>query len=222
VVAIDHNANNERYGQVNIVDLSATSTSEIVYKIVKDAGENYFDEKISTAIFTGMTISTGSFKQPNLSPATLQIASSLMARGADREKIVQHLYRTRSISTLKLWGEALTHLQTNPRLGLVWTTITRENFIRSGGSPEDLRGIIEELIGNSPEAKVIAVLYEINNGEKGVGVMVAAEKNYDALALVRPLHPEGNRKLAKILLSEKSLSEAEALVVKTITESMPN
>jgi nanoRNase/pAp phosphatase (c-di-AMP/oligoRNAs hydrolase) len=222
VVAIDHNANNERYGQVNIVDLSATSTSEIVYKIVKDAGENYFDEKISTAIFTGMTISTGSFKQPNLSPATLQIASSLMARGADREKIVQHLYRTRSISTLKLWGEALTHLQTNPRLGLVWTTITRENFIRSGGSPEDLRGIIEELIGNSPEAKVIAVLYEVNNGEKSIGVMVAAEKNYDAVALVKPLHPEGNRKLAKLSITEKSLSEAEALVIKTISESMPN
>ncbi|MFA6105415.1 MAG: DHH family phosphoesterase [Patescibacteria group bacterium] len=222
VVAIDHGASNERYGQVNIIDLSATSTSEIVYKIVKDAGENYFDEKISTAILTGMTIATGSFKQPNLSPTTLQIASSLMARGADREKIIQNLYHTRSIATLKLWGEALTHLQINPRLGFVSTTLTRDNFIRSGGSPDDLHGIIEELISNSPEAKVFALLYEIDNGEKKIGVLVAAEKNFDAMHLARPLQPEGNRHLAKILIRGKTLAEAETLVLKTISDAMPN
>lgn len=222
VVAIDHAASNERYGQVNIIDLSATSTSEIVYKIVKEAGENYFDENLATAILTGMTIATGSFKQPNISPTTLQIASSLMARGADREKIIQHLYRTRSISTLKLWGEALSHLQNNPRLGLVWSTLTRDNFARSGGTPEDLRGIIEELIGNSPEAKIFALLYEIDNGEKKVGVLVAAEKNYDAMQLIKPFQPDGNRRIAKATIKGKSLTETETIVLKTISDLIPN
>ena len=222
IATIDQSASNERYGQVNIIDLSATSTSEIVYKIIKDSGENYFDEQLATTIFTGMTLATGSFKKPNLSPSTLQIASSLMARGADREKIIQNLYRTRSIATLKLWGEALSHLQTNPKLGLVWTAITRESFIRSGGSPEDLRGIIDELIGNSPEAKVIVLLYEINNGQKKVGALVAVDKNFDALTLTRPLHPEGNKHLARITFTDKTLMEAEQTILKIISELMPN
>jgi nanoRNase/pAp phosphatase (c-di-AMP/oligoRNAs hydrolase) len=220
IVAIDHQASNERYGRVNIIDLSATSTSEIVYRIVKTFGENYFDAQLSTAILTGMTIATDSFKQPNLSPVTLQVASSLMARGADREKIVQHLYRTRSIATLKLWGEALTHLETNPRLGLVSTTITREGFTRSGGSADELRGIIEELISNSPEAKVILLLYEIDNGEKKIGGMIAAEKNFDAMHLARPFEPEGNHRLAKFVIKGMTLSEADAAAKKTITEIM--
>ena len=220
IVAIDHLANNERYGQVNIIDLSAASTSEVVYKIMKNAGENYFDENSATLLLAGMTVATGGFKHPNLPPATLSIASSLMARGADRELIVRNLYRTRSISTLKLWGEALTHLQTNPRVGLVWTTLTRDNFSRSGGKPEDLSGIIEELISNSPEAKIILVLYEIENGEKKVGGLLAAEKNHDALQLSAPFHPEGSRHLAKFEIKNKTLAEAEEFCLNLLSESL--
>jgi phosphoesterase RecJ-like protein len=221
VVAIDHLASNERYGQINLVDLSATSTSEVVYKFIKETADQFMNEPLATTLLTGMTTATGGFKNPNISPSTLQIASTLMARGADREKIIHNLYRTRSISTLKLWGEALTHLQTNPKMGLVWTTITREDFSRSGSTPDDLKGIIEELLSNSPEAKVILLLYEIENGGKKIGGIVATEKNFDALHLVKPLQPEGTKRMAKFIIKDKLLKEAEDQVIKTIAEGMP-
>lgn len=221
IVNIDHLPNNERYGQINMVDLAATSTSEIIYKIIKEIGEQFFDSGISTTLLTGMTVATKSFKNPNITPFTLQIASDLMARGADREKIVQNLYRTRSIATLKLWGEALTHLQNNPKLGLVWTTITRDDFTRSGGAPEDLKGIIDDLLSNSPEAKVIVLLYEIENGSKRIGGLVATEKNHDAMLLLKPLQPDGNKKLARITIQGKTLKEAEEIVLKTISDALP-
>lgn len=221
IINIDHLANNERYGQINLIDLSVTSTSEIVYKVIKELGEHLVDPALATTVLTGMTVATKSFKSQNISPFTLQTASELIAKGAEREKIIHHLYRTRSIATLKLWGEALTHLQTNPKLGLVWTTITREDFTRSGGKPEDLPGIIDELISNSPEAKVILVLYEIENGGKKIGGLLAAEKNFDAMHLAKPFAPEGNKHLAFFTLSGKSLKEAEEAIIQNISQALP-
>lgn len=228
IIAIDHLPNNERYGKINLVDLSATSTSEIVFKLIKEIDEQYLDANLCTTLLTGITIATGSFKSPNLSPSTMQIASDLMARGADLEKIMQNLYRTRSISTLRLWGQALSHLQSDTKIGLVSTSLTKEDFSRSGGTPEDLRGIIDELLSNSPEAKVILLLYEMENIDKTnlpagrqIGGIIASEKNFDALHLARPFHPEGTKHLATFLVQDKTLKEAEDLVMKSISEALP-
>ncbi len=228
IIAIDHQPDNERYGKINLIDLAATSSSEIIYKLIKEAGEQFLDAATCTTILTGITIATGSFKNSNLSPSTMQIASDLMARGADREKIMQNLYRTRSIATLKLWGQALTHLVSDPKIGLVSSSLTREDFSRSGGTPDDVRGIIDELLSNSPEAKVSLLLYEIeNNNEKDlpagrqVGGIIASEKNYDVLHLVKPFQPEGTKHLAYFFISGKTLSESEEIVIKNISEALP-
>lgn len=227
IITIDHLQNNERYGKVNLIDLAATSTSEIIYKLVKEIDERYLDANLSTVMLTGITVATGSFKNSNMSPATMQIASDLMARGADLEKIMQNLYRTRSISTLRLWGQALSRLQSNPKIGLISTSLTQEDFSRSGGTPDDLRGIIEELISNSPEAKIILLLYEMEKiGEKNlpvkqIGGIIAGEKNFDALLLARAFHPEGTKHQAQFFILEKTLKEAEEMVMKSISETLP-
>lgn len=227
IVNIDHQSSNERYGQVNVVDLTATSTAEIVYKIIKQMGSDHLDTPTATALLTGMTVATKSFKNGNITPTTMHFASELINYGADREKIIQNLYRTRSINTLKLWGQALSHLQSDSAIGLVWTIITREDFSRSGGSAEDLNGIIEELISNSPEAKVVALLFELENDErknlpasKRVGGIIATEKNYDALVLAKSLHPEGNKKHATFTQEGHTIKEAEEQIIALLKEAM--
>ncbi len=219
IIAIDHLPNNERYGKINLIDLAATSSAEIIYKLIKEIDEQRLDADLCTTLLAGITVATGSFKNSNMSPATMQIASDLMSRGADLEKIMQNLYRTRSIATLRLWGQALSHLQSNPKIGLVSTSLTHDDFSRSGGTPDDLRGIIDELISNSPEAKIILVLYEIEKSK--IGGIIASEKNFDVLHVARSLHPDGTKRLAHFIILEKTLREAEEIAMNTIAEAMP-
>jgi phosphoesterase RecJ-like protein len=219
-VVIDHLVTNDRYGQINLVDVTATSTSEVTYKIIKQLGEQYIDVPLATTILTGMTIATKSFKNPHITPTTLQIAGELLGYGADREQVVEHLYRNRSIATMKLWGEALSHLQVDIKFGLVWTTITREDFARSGGTPDDLRGIIDELISNSPDARTMLLLYEIENSSKKIGGLLATEKSNDALELLKPFTPEGTAHLASITITNKTLKEAEEITIATIRQNL--
>ena len=110
IVNIDHKPANEHFGQVNIVDLTASSSAEIIYAIAKRFAAEPFHPDLATLILTGMIAETKSF-QKRISPQSLQIASSLISQGARREEIVQNLYRNRTLSTLKLWGQALAHLK---------------------------------------------------------------------------------------------------------------
>lgn len=220
ILNIDYQASNERYGQINLIDLASTSVSEVAYKILKQIPTTPIDGELSTALLTGMIVATKSFKNPNITPHTLHLASQLITSGAEREKIVHQLYRTRSIATLKLWGQALTHLEHQARLGLISTTVTREDFSRTGAGVEDINGIIEELIGNSPEAKIILLLHEFpeNMDKNKIGGIIATDKNFDALHLVKPLDPHGTKRQATFILENKTLKEAEEMMMKMIEE----
>jgi len=216
VINFDNHPGNEHFGQINFVELTATSTSEILFKVMSQLGEAYIDEDIATAILTGMISQTQSFKAPNVTPYTLNVASQLMNLGADREKIVKHLYRTKSLSSLKIWGQALTHMESDPNFGLVWTTITREDFARSGANEDELKGLIDELISNAPEAKVIVMFCEDAQSNDTIHGYISADKQHDAILLSQPYGPEGNKKNSSFTIKGKALIDAEAEVIEYV------
>ena len=215
VINLDNNAANEHYAQVNAVDLNATSLSEIIFNAMRAISDSIIDADMATAILTGLIIKTKSFKTASVTPATLQLASELIKLGAKRDQIIRHLYRTKTIATLKLWGQALSHLQTDKTSGLVWSALTRDDFIRAGAAENDLHDIIDELLINSPEAKMVLLIYE-NQGQPGVHGILTVEKEHDALALLAPFNPLGNKKQATFAVENKTLLEAQNAVLEAI------
>lgn len=213
VINFDNHPGNEHFGQINFVELTATSTSEIIFKIMSQLGEAYVDEDIATALLAGMISQTQSFKAPNVTPYTLNIASKLMNLGADREKIVKNLYRTKSLASLKIWGQALTHMESDPGLGLVWTTLTKDDFARSGAGENELKGLTDELISNAPEAKVIVLLCEDTRSNDTIHGFISSDKQFDAKLLSQPYNPEGNKKSASFSIRGKNLKDAETEVL---------
>jgi len=222
IINIDCHPANEHYGQLNLIDLTATSAAEIIFQTLEQLNE-IIEAPVATALLTGLIAATKSFKTPNVTPRTLNLASKLIKLGGERETIVQHLYRTRSLTTLKLWGQALTHLKSDGSLGLVWTTIAREDFSRSGATAEDLKGVADELISNSPEAKIILLLFELDRPENANQVhgLISADMGSSALELVQSFAPTGNKKQASFIINGKTLGEAEAVVIGAIKQRPP-
>ncbi len=216
VINIDNHPGNEHFGQINFVELTATSISEIIYKTIAQISEPDIDTEIATFLLTGMISQTQSFKTANVSPATLGIASKLITLGADREKIVKNLYRTKSIASLRIWGTALTHMENDLKLGLVWTTITREDFARAGATEDELRELTDELIQNSPEAKIVLLLHENTQGENKVHGLLCVDRQHDAKVLLQGYLPEGNKKTASFVMEGKNIKQVELEVVEKI------
>ena len=106
MIVIDHHASNEGYGDVNLVDHKSTSVSEMIYKLLEDWRVKP-DKNIAVCLLTGIIGDTGSFRFPNVDPATFEITADLMRLGADRDNIIFNLFYTVDFKELKYLSEIL-------------------------------------------------------------------------------------------------------------------
>lgn len=211
IINIDHSPENEHYGQINVVDLTASACGEVCHDLIESMETNLIDEEVATAFLTGMIAKTKSFKTSHVTPKTLQTASKLIGRGAKREQIVQHLYRTRSIPTLRLWGRALARLKADDETKIVWTVLSQQDFLHAGAHEVDLPDVIDELIATSPQARVVVLIYE--NNERNVCAIVRVERPLDAIGLCAKFHAVGVREEVRMCFVKKTVVEVEKEIV---------
>lgn len=216
VINIDHSPDNEHYGQINIVDLTASACGEVCFDLIESMESDLVDEEIATAFLTGMIANTKSFRTNNVTPKTLQTASKLMAKGAQREQIVQHLYRTRSIPTLRLWGRALARLKADEETKMVWTMLSQQDFMHAGSDEEDLPDVIDELIGTSPQADIAVLMYE--NSEHNICAIVRVERPLDAIGLCAKFGATGMREEVRLCFINKPLAQVERELIEHLKE----
>lgn len=218
IINIDHSPDNEHYGQINVVDLTASACGEVCHDLIESIESGLIDEEVATAFLTGMIAKTKSFKTSNVTPKTLQTASKLIAKGAKREHIVRNLYRTRSIPTLRLWGRALARLKVDEMTNIVWTIISQQDFMHAGAGEEDLHDVIDELIATSPQAKVVVLVYE--NDEHNVCAIVRAERPLDAIALCAKFHAAGIREEVRLCFVKKNVVQVEKELIEELSKKL--
>ncbi len=161
IVNISCSPANEDFGQINLVDISFSTISEIIYKLIQTDKNNIIDENIATNLLAGIIIKTKNFKNPDLTPETLISASNLISLGAKRDEIINQLYRFKKLPDLKLWGKVLNSLKVSASGKIVWSVLNEEG----GGdnSYHNLKTLNEELIINLPEAKIFIAFIIKNN-----------------------------------------------------------
>jgi phosphoesterase RecJ-like protein len=213
VINIDHHVENERFGQVNFLDTTATTTAEVAYSLLSSLGHEYIDADTASALLAGIIAKTRSFKSDTTRPRLLTLASTLIELGANRDAIVTQLFRTRTVATLKLWGQTLNHLQEDKALGLVWSSLTREDFIRSGAAENDLSDVIDELISNARTAKIILLFHEHVDKSGMIHVIAKGNNGTNIKELFTAYRPQGEKNVISFTVDKKSLTEAENEIV---------
>ncbi|NQV89086.1 MAG: hypothetical protein HQ488_02085 [Parcubacteria group bacterium] len=207
VINIDHSPDNEHYGQINLVDLTASACGEVCHDLIESIEPGLIDDEVATAFLTGMIAKTKSFKTKGVTPKTLQTASKLIAKGAKRDEIVGRLYRTRSIPTLRLWGRALARLKVDEKAKIVWTLLSQQDFLHAGASEDGLTDVIDELIASSPDAKVVVLIYEM--ADRNICAIVRTERPMDAIALTRGFSASGTREEVRLCFTKKTVVQVE-------------
>ncbi len=201
IINIDHSVLNENYGQLNLVESNATSLAEISYHILADN----LSADIATCLLAGMIAATNSFQSPKVTPSTLELASQLIIKGARREEIINSLYRTKDIATLKSWGKVLSRLR---KQGSIISSYLKHDEEES--LPQDFEEMIRELILSTPEAQLAVIFYQAELYQTEVWIYTIA--NIDALDLVRGMPATGYRRLAKLTLQEDLRTTREMIL----------
>jgi len=217
IINIDQHSSNEEYGQINIVKINAAATAEILFSLFNTCEEKAIDGDIATCLLAGIISKTKNFKTANITPDTLLTTSSLINSKARREEIVNKLYHSRNINVLKLWGIILSRLSSLNNGQFLWSIATNNDFLKTGTTKNDLNDIIDELITNIPEAKIIIIFYEkINeNGEISASFIAHSPKNIDLMDLMKEHNPRGDEKTVEIE-SLKKLEELKEEIISLI------
>lgn len=220
IINIDRAPANEQFGHLNIVDITCTSVAEVVYGIFCDARAP-LTQPVAQLLLTGMIAATHSFKYNAVNARTLQTASALISLGADRELVVNNLYRQRSVAALKLWGSALAHVQTDPQQPLMWTSLTRDDFVRAGADASDLADFVDELIYTAPGVKVFALIFEDPLHDSRVCALIDSQKPYFASLLSSGFaHTSGTASRTISTLDGMSLADATTRVINVLRAKM--
>ena len=165
LINIDHHASNNDYGQVNMVDLVAASTTEVLMDLLEAMEKKYektfISEDVATLLLAGLITDTGSFQHANTSPRAMEVAATLLEKGARQQEIIKNIYKTKKLSTLKLWGTVLSKVQTDPIYRLVWSSISQNDLKETGANADESEGIIDDLLSNAPGAEII-MLFKYN------------------------------------------------------------
>jgi hypothetical protein len=223
IMNFDNDLKNENYGKMNILDIKVSSVSENVINFLKKEEPGYeIDKEDATYLLAGIMSKNKAFKVGHISPQILETTSWLLEKGADKETVNQFLFKSKSIDTLKLWGRALARLKQEAELGLVWSLLTLDDFNKSGTSPKDIRGAIEELISNLPDSDIIVVIYEKDVPEEGVVCFgeIYTSGHFDSVDLVIDFDPKGSKEFAFFRVGQENILDAEKRVIQKIKEKI--
>jgi len=136
-VCIDHHLDPDPFTTTALIDANATSTGEILYRLLFRDGDDGLTAEIATGLYCAIMTDTGSFRYPRTGPMTHTIVSRLIASGADPVRIYAEVYERWSTGRIHLLGEVLAGLTTGFGGLLAHVTVTREMLSRTGTSEED-------------------------------------------------------------------------------------
>jgi phosphoesterase RecJ-like protein len=106
VVNIDHHITNSAFGSLNYVDTGASSTGELIYRIIKDMGLEIFKDE-GECIYTAILTDTGCFKYSNTTPSTHRAAGDIINTGIDFGAIHDLVYRNYEYNNVIAMGKAI-------------------------------------------------------------------------------------------------------------------
>jgi phosphoesterase RecJ-like protein len=179
-LVIDHHRSNTRYGEHNLVDESAESTTAILARLLDEWGVE-IDREIAHCLYAGLVTDTGSFRW--VQPGTHLLAERLIDTGIDSSEIARVLLDTHPFGWLPMLAAVLGSAQLVPEsaegLGLVYALLRHEDTI--GMRSEEIESVID-IVRTTSEAEVAAVLKETAPGMWSVSLRSKAAVDVSVVA----------------------------------------
>jgi phosphoesterase RecJ-like protein len=191
-ICIDHHELSEPMGELQIVDATASSTAEIVFRLLKSLGAR-FTSAIAVPLYVGIAFDTGFFRYANTSPETHLAAAELCRHGVDSEAIYSRMFATQTAARMRLWGRALAALALDAGGRVAWMAVDRAMMAETGAVVEDLDGLVEQ--GRQVDGVEVSILFREESPDR-VKVSFRANGPVDVNALAGRFGGGGHVKAA--------------------------
>lgn len=153
-INIDHHVTNLGFARINLVDVTAVSTSQILAELLPAMGLPV-TQSVGTALLTGLITDSLGFRTSNMTPKALRVAADLMDLGLNLPELYRRSMIDRSFEAARLWGSGLSKVERDD--SIVWTSLSLADRREAGYPGRDDADIINVL--SSIEGADVALVF---------------------------------------------------------------
>ncbi len=182
IINIDHHTTNTEFGRWNWIVGQASSTSELVYALLRGL-ECQITPTIATLLYAGIHTDTQGFSLSNTGPNSLKVGHELALAGAQMHEVCERMHRSRSRGEFELLGIVYRNTQISDDGRLAWSTVSHAELAATGCGASDIDDQVE--VPRAIERIAVAILFsegEVGKirlnfrGESGVSVLELAQQ----------------------------------------------
>lgn len=183
LVNVDHHPGNGNFGTHNVVVTHASSTAELVARLLLDAGVE-IDKEIATALYTGIVTDTGRFQYSNSTPETLRLAADLLELGVPAPEVAIEVFESAPYGFLKLTGRVLERAVLFEDERFIYSWVDRSDLDETGVAMDETEKLID-VIRATNVADVAAIFKQQPGGEYRVSLRSKGPVSVGAIARAR-------------------------------------
>ncbi len=204
----DHHHKNPLFGTVNFLLSEACSTCEIVTWFAEQNGWK-IESDVATCLLTGLYTDTGGLLHSNVTPEVYRTVAHLQRCGGRRQEVVNAVFRTGKLSTLRLWGRVLEKISLTDEGGAI-SAVTEGDFRATEADTSELTGAID-YVNAVPGMRFSLILSERDGKVKGS--LRTLRDDVDVSAMAGKFSGGGHKKAAGFSLPGKLKPEVRWKVV---------
>lgn len=200
LINIDHHNSNSYFGAKNLVDVRAPSTTEILFRLLK---EDYnISLRSAYAMYAGLVFDTGRFQNSNTTPQAHMMAAHLIKMGVNPHMVSRNLYENNPYNCLSLFSRAISRTEHIPEIGFIYTYVKQDDLVSLGLELSAIENLIDSLRGIK-DVELAAVFKETDCGYR---ISMRSTGRVDA-ALIALKYGGGGHKMAAGFESKKNMEE---------------
>jgi phosphoesterase RecJ-like protein len=212
LINIDHHASNDFFGTYNLINISAISTTEVVYDFFV-ANSIKINAKMATALYAGLLDDSKCFSASQCSATTFAMAHSLLDLGAEHALCIEWLYRRRSLASLRIRGALLKQMKLLADGRLAVFEVSLSLLDETGANIDECKRVLEDALGMH---SVQAAIMQIEHPHGGLKLSMRTDGTVDASKIMGSFGGGGHVHRAGTHLKQENISESVEIMITMI------
>lgn len=165
LLRIDHHPKLETIADVEWVDETYSATAEMISELLFEWDPEAILIPTCNCLYAGILTDTGRFLYPSVTPRTYAIASKLVQKGCNRQKVHDAIY-LKDIDQMRFSTYILRKAHFDKSVGMAWAKLGKNSFDRYGVK---LRMSMVHVLGNIKNINIWFTFYYDNVVKKWKG-----------------------------------------------------
>ena len=213
LINIDHHISNTKYGDINIIDPKAASSSQVVYNLLKK-NDIKIEKDSAICLYTALVTDTGSFQYESVNEKVFEFAADMVRCGVKPDFVAKMLFQRDRLSRLRLLAKAYDTIELCCEGKVAFVEVTKEMMEITGAIKEDTDTIVNSIRAIA-SVEVACLLREEDEGIK----ISLRSKNYADVSKIAVKYGGGGHiKAAGATINEFDFEKVKKMLKEDLKE----